>query len=144
MGLWRQTGQGHFKMSFLMRVSLALLLFFASPAAAQTPRYDVLITGGMVVDGTGSPAYRADVSIADGRIAAVSRTPIDASLARRSINASGLIVAPGFIDLHAHLDPILSIPDAESHVRQGVTLAVGGPDGGGAAPMAPYLARVEP
>ena len=130
-------------MSFLMRVSLALLLFFASPTAAQTPRYDVLITGGMVVDGTGSPAYRADVAIAAGRIAAVSRTPIDASLARRSINASGLIVAPGFIDLHAHLDPILSMPDAESHVRQGVTLAVGGPDGGGAAPMAPYLARVE-
>jgi dihydroorotase/N-acyl-D-amino-acid deacylase len=115
----------------------------ANQATAQTPRYDLVITGGMVIDGTGAPAYRADVAISGDRIAALSRTPIDASLGRRRIDASGLIVAPGFIDLHAHLDPILTMPDAESHVRQGVTLALGGPDGGGAAPMAPYLARVE-
>lgn len=118
-------------------------LVLARAATAQTPRYDLVITGGMVIDGTGSPAYRADVAISAGRIAAVSRTPIDASLARRRINATGLIVSPGFIDLHAHLEPILTMPDAESHVRQGVTLALGGPDGGGAAPMGPYLARVE-
>lgn len=118
-------------------------LLLARAATAQTPRYDLVITGGMVIDGTGSPAFRADVAIANGRIAAVSRTPIDASLARRRINATGLIVSPGFIDLHAHLEPILTMPDAESHVRQGVTLALGGPDGGGAAPMGPYLARVE-
>jgi N-acyl-D-aspartate/D-glutamate deacylase len=124
-------------------LSIALLLVLASTVAAQTPRYDLVITGGMVIDGTGAAAYRADVAINAGRIAAVSRTPIDASLARRRINAAGLIVAPGFIDLHAHLDPIFTMPDAESHVRQGVTLALGGPDGGGAAPMAPYLARVE-
>jgi N-acyl-D-amino-acid deacylase len=114
----------------------------ASRATAQTPRYDLLISGGTVIDGTGSPAYRADVAIAAGRIAAVSRTPIDSTLARRRINAAGLIVSPGFIDLHAHLEPILTMPDAESHVRQGVTLALGGPDGGGANPMGPYLAQV--
>jgi dihydroorotase/N-acyl-D-amino-acid deacylase len=124
-------------------VILGLLLVVAIQATAQTPRYDLVITGGMVIDGTGAPAYRADVAISGDRIAAISRTPIDASLGRRRIDASGLIVAPGFIDLHAHLDPILTMPDAESHVRQGVTLALGGPDGGGAAPMAPYLARVE-
>jgi N-acyl-D-amino-acid deacylase len=119
----------------------SLLLSLASNAAAQT--YDLVITGGMVIDGTGAPAYRADVGITGDRVTLVSRTPIDAAQGRRRINATGLIVAPGFIDLHAHLDPILTMPDAESHVRQGVTLALGGPDGGGANPMAPYLARVE-
>jgi N-acyl-D-aspartate/D-glutamate deacylase len=121
---------------------LAALSVFTSVTAAQAQRYDLLISGGMVIDGTGSPAFRANVAITGGRIAAISRTPIDAALARRRIDATGLIVSPGFIDLHAHLEPILTMPDAESHVRQGVTLALGGPDGGGANPMAPYLARV--
>lgn len=119
------------------------LSVIATSAAAQTPRYDLLITGGMVLDGSGAPAFRADVAINADRIVAVSRTPIAAALARRRIDATGLIVAPGFIDLHAHLEPILTMPDAESHVRQGVTLALGGPDGGGASPLGPYLASVE-
>ncbi len=117
------------------------LLVFVAPAA-RGQDYDIVITGGMVIDGTGAPAYRADVAISGDRIALVSRTPIDAARGRRRIDASGLIVAPGFIDLHAHLDPILTMPDAESHVRQGVTLALGGPDGGGDSPIGPYLARV--
>lgn len=119
---------------------MALIAIAAPSASGQT--YDLLITGGTVIDGTGSPGYRADIGITGDRIRLVSRTPIDAAQGRRRINATGLIVAPGFIDLHAHLDPIMTLPDAESHVRQGVTLALGGPDGGGASPMAPYLARV--
>jgi N-acyl-D-amino-acid deacylase len=118
------------------------LLLSVSQVEAQTPRYDLLISGGTVIDGTGAAAYRADVAITGGRITAISRTPIDSTLARRRINATGLIVSPGFIDLHAHLEPILTMPDAESHVRQGVTLALGGPDGGGANPMGAYLAQV--
>ena len=106
------------------------------PAA---PRYDLLITGGTVIDGTGAARYRGDVAISGGRIALVSRTPVSSSTARRTIDATGLIVAPGFIDLHAHLDPLLRMPDAESHVRQGVTTALGGPDGGGPWPFAAYL-----
>ncbi|HEX9562899.1 MAG TPA: D-aminoacylase [Gemmatimonadaceae bacterium] len=125
-----------------MRVLWLLLVGGAASAGAQTPQYDLVISGGVVVDGTGAAGFRADVAITGERIAAVSRTPIDAALARRRIDASGLVVAPGFIDLHAHLEPILSMPDAESHVRQGVTLALGGPDGGGPAPIGPYLARV--
>ena len=122
-------------------VLMALIAIATSSARGQT--YDLIITGGTVIDGTGSPRYRADIGITGDRIRLISRTPIDAAQGRRRINATGLIVAPGFIDLHAHLDPILTMPDAESHVRQGVTLALGGPDGGGASPMAPYLARVE-
>ena len=101
--------------------------------------YDVLVAGGMIMDGTGVPRYQADVAITGDRIALVSRQPIARTRARRIIDATGLVVAPGFIDLHAHLDPLLRLPDAESHVRQGVTTALGGPDGGGPWPFASYL-----
>ena len=106
-----------------MRFVFSLLLFVANQAIAQTPRYDLIITGGMVIDGTGAPAYRADIAITGGRIAALSRKPIESALSKRRINATGLIVSPGFIDRHAHLEGFLTMPDAESHVRQGVTLA---------------------
>ena len=110
------------------------------PAAES---YDVLITGGEILDGTGAPAYAGDVAVQGGRIARVSRTPIPRSMAVRVIDAGGRVVAPGFIDLHAHLDPLLRLRDAESAVRQGVTTAVGGPDGGGPWPFAAYLDSVE-
>jgi N-acyl-D-amino-acid deacylase len=121
---------------------VVLIVVSASAAFAQAPTYDLILVGGTVIDGTGAPGFRADVGIAGGKIAIVSRTPLAASNARRVIDAKGLIVAPGFIDLHAHLDPILSMPDAQSHVRQGVTLALGGPDGGGPFPFATYLDSV--
>ncbi|MGH7505880.1 MAG: N-acyl-D-amino-acid deacylase family protein, partial [Longimicrobiales bacterium] len=106
---------------------------------AQPQRYDLLIAGGSVVDGTGAPGFFADVAIDDGRIVGVSREPLPRDAAERVIDAAGMVVAPGFIDLHAHLDPLLEMPDAESHVRQGVTLALGGPDGSSPLPLAPYL-----
>lgn len=127
----------------LSTVGVSLLLVITAPARAQEAPWDLVITGGTVIDGTGAPGYRADVAVRGGRVVALSRTPLDPSRARRRIDAAGLVVAPGFIDLHAHLEPILAMPDAESHVRQGVTLALGGPDGGGASPMGPYLAQVE-
>ncbi len=110
-----------------------------APPAERAPEFDLVITGAALIDGTGGPRYRADVAIAGDRIALVSRQPVTATRARRTIDATGLIVAPGFIDLHAHLDPLLRMPDAESHVRQGVTTAVGGPDGGGPWPFAAHL-----
>jgi N-acyl-D-amino-acid deacylase len=117
-----------------------MLAAVSAPAAAQ--RYDLLITNGAVIDGTGALRFRADVAVSAGRVVALSRTPLARSRATRVIDAAGLVVAPGFIDLHAHLDPILNMPDAESHVRQGVTLALGGPDGGGPWPFKPYLDSV--
>lgn len=120
-----------------MTKALLALAIAASTASAQ--QYDLLITSGTVIDGTGAARYRADVAIRGNRIAAISRTPIDRSSAKRTIDATGLVVSPGFIDLHAHLDPIMNMPDAESHVRQGVTLAVGGPDGGGPFPFRNYV-----
>ena len=130
----------HVRVRWAMRVAHAVAALGApfTIGAQQTTAYDVLIRGGTVVDGTGRPRFRADVALRGDRIVRVSASPIDARGARAVIDATGRIVAPGFIDLHAHLEPLLRLPAAESHVRQGVTLALGGPDGGGPLPLAPY------
>lgn len=115
-------------------------LAIAACAFTETAEpWDVVITGATVIDGTGAPGYTGDVAVLDGRIARVSRRPLPTERATRIIDAHGLVVAPGFIDLHAHLDPLLQLPHAESHVRQGVTTALGNPDGGGAFPLGTYL-----
>ena len=64
--------------------------------------YDVIIRGGMIADGTGKPAYRADVAVMDGKIAAIG--DLSAEKAKKTLDARGLVVAPGFIDAHAHSD----------------------------------------
>ncbi len=115
-------------------------------AACATPRsrpasvqYDLLLAGGTVVDGTGAPGFAADVAIRGDRIVRVSRTPLPAANARRVIDARGRVVAPGFIDLHAHLDPLVGLPSGGSLLRQGVTTALGGPDGSSPWPLAAHL-----
>jgi len=116
-----------------MRPLLVLLALFQQQPA---PRYDVVITGGMVIDGTGAPAYRADLGVRGDRIVTISRTPLSAGSAARVIDARNRVVAPGFIDLHAHNEAILTMPDAESRVRQGVTTALGGRTAVGPIPSA--------
>ena len=121
------------------------LLFVAlgpGAAIAQGP-YDLLITGGTVIDGSGGPRFPADVAVREGRIILVSPTRIPAAEATRVIDASGLIVAPGFVDIHTHLEPLPRLRDMESHVRQGVTTAFGNPDGGGFYPIAASLAAAD-
>lgn len=119
-----------------------LLVALVARVQGQAPRYDLLVSGGMVLDGSGSPAVRADVAIKGDRIVAVSRTPIPRGSAVRVIDAAGKTVSPGFIDLHAHNEAIFRMPDAESRVRQGVTTTLGGPDGGGPYPFGRYADSV--
>jgi dihydroorotase/N-acyl-D-amino-acid deacylase len=129
--------------AFAPRLLSAGLLFIgllAQHAPAQ-PSFDVIIAGGTVHDGTGARGVRADVGIKDGRITRIG-TLADASAARR-INAAGLVVAPGFIDMHAHIEPVLRLSGGESSVRQGVTTALGGPDGGGPWPLGAHLDELE-
>ncbi|MCC6244890.1 MAG: D-aminoacylase [Gemmatimonadaceae bacterium] len=114
----------------------------STQGARDTAMYDVLIVGGMVLDGTGAPAARRDVALRGDRVVAMAAN-IPRSRAKVVISATGRIVSPGFIDLHAHLEPLPLLPLAESALRQGVTLAVGGPDGGSPVPLAPYLANLE-
>ncbi|MFW0859172.1 MAG: N-acyl-D-amino-acid deacylase family protein [Dehalococcoidia bacterium] len=95
--------------------------------------FDIIIKDGQVINGSGAPPVRADVGIKDGRIEAVG---IFGGAAARTIEAAGLIVAPGFIDMHSHSDfPLLVNPRAESKIRQGVTTEVIGNCGSSAAPV---------
>jgi len=94
---------------------------------------DLAIRGGRVIDGAGNPWYRADVGIAGDRIATVGRVDEEA---RRTIEADGLFVCPGFVDMHTHSDlQLLVNPTHEAKVCQGVTLEVLGQDGLSYAPV---------
>jgi N-acyl-D-amino-acid deacylase len=97
--------------------------------------HDLVLRGGSVLDGTGSPARTADVAIAGGRIVAVGR--VDGTTAR-SIDVAGAVVCPGFIDLHSHADfSVLGSPEAVTQVTQGVTTLVTGNCGFSPFPVVP-------
>lgn len=95
--------------------------------------FDVLIKGGEILDGSGAPAYRADLGVKNGRIAAIG---LDLGEAAQTLDATGQIVAPGFIDIHTHSDFVLLVDGrADSQVCQGVTLEVIGQCGFSCAPF---------
>jgi N-acyl-D-amino-acid deacylase len=121
------------------RFLFALSFVAVTTATAQQSRYDLLITNARIIDGTGAPAFTGDVAITGRQIVRVSTTRIPRDSALRVIDANGHVLSPGFIDMHAHLEPLLNMPDAQSAARQGVTLALGGPDGGGPWPFGAYL-----
>jgi N-acyl-D-aspartate/D-glutamate deacylase len=105
-------------------VLMTVVCAAASPSG-QAPAFDVIIRGGQMLDGTGAAAVRADVGIRGGRIATVGL--LAGQTARQVIDATGLVVAPGFIDLHTHSEmPLLADGTAQSKVRQGVTLDITG------------------
>ncbi|AGA29800.1 amidohydrolase family protein [Singulisphaera acidiphila] len=93
--------------------------------------FDLLIRGGTIVDGTGNPWFLGDVAVRGDRIVALGQVPTDAPT-RRIIDARGLVVSPGFIDMHSHSDrPLLKDGNAQSKIRQGVTTEVLGEDSSG-------------
>jgi dihydroorotase/N-acyl-D-amino-acid deacylase len=109
-----------------------LVLLLASAASAQQP-YDLIIRNGHIVDGTGSPWYAADVGIRAGKIAAIGR--LDGAPARRTLDAKGMVVAPGFIDMLGQSElTILVNPHLPSKIYQGITTEVTG-EGGSIAPL---------
>lgn len=96
--------------------------------------FDVVIRNGLVIDGAGNPGFKADVYISNGRVSKVSRT--DLGKADNIIDATGLVVAPGFIDIHQHSDHTLFAgPRCESYIHQGVTTAGVGNCGLSLAPL---------
>lgn len=110
----------------LVPLALAFALA-ATPTTAAEPEYDLLIKNGRIVDGTGNPWFHGDLAITGDKIVAVGRVPD--GKAKRTIDAKGLVVAPGFIDIHSHSDDlILEDGHAQSKIRQGVTTEVLGED----------------
>lgn len=108
--------------------------------AVSAPAYDLVITNGRVVDGTGNPWFRADIGIKNGRIARIGR--LNPSDAARVIDARGQIVAPGFIDVHTHVEGIYQQSDVENFVRMGVTSLITGNCGTSATDIAQFLGRI--
>ena len=123
-----------------MGVALCVLAILHPLAAgSQRTPYDLVIVGATVVDGSGSAGRRVDVAIRAGRIAAIGR--ISRTGAREVLDASGLTLAPGFIDVHTHADDIWEQPRAENFIRMGVTSIVAGNCGGSAADIAAAFER---
>jgi N-acyl-D-amino-acid deacylase len=114
------------------------MLLLAVGLWGQTAPYDVIIAGARVVDGSGSPWFLADIGIRGDSIAAVGALGNAAAAVR--IDAKGMVVAPGFIDIHSHgRRGIAAVPTAENYLREGVTTIVEGPDGSSPVPIAPFL-----
>ena len=128
--------------SFLGTAGSALLGVAVAPTLPALPSFhrraahDVVIRGGTVFDGTGAAGRELDVAISGDRIAAIA--PHIAERGREELDARGLAVAPGFIDIHSHGDGSLDDdPRDESVIRQGVTTIVAGQDGSSRATGAP-------
>ena len=98
------------------------------------PDFEIVLANGLVVDGTGAPVFAADVGVGGGRITAIGR--LGAASAGRVVDLDGLMLAPGFVDMHSHSDlQLLAFPRAEPKVMQGVTTEVIGQDGLSFAPV---------
>src|SRR4051812_32420798 len=125
-----------------MKSILCLLVCLSLTAASFAAEpYDLVIRNGRVVDGTGNPWFYGDVAIRGERIEAVGK--LDKAEAKRQIDAKGLVVAPGFIDMHSHSDfLLLEDGDGQSKIRQGVTTEILG-EGDSAGPYQGRLRREE-
>ena len=127
-------------MKHLFRPLAFLLLAAGSTAFGQD--YDVLISGGRIVNGSGNPWFEADIGVSGDRITAIG--DLSGATAATQIDASGLIVAPGFIDPHTHaIRGIFDVPTADSALLQGVTTLTEGNDGSSPWPIAEHYREIE-
>jgi len=120
---------------------LMLLPLGLPSVQAQTPKYDLVITNARIIDGAGNPWFRGSIAIKNGRIAKVGF--FDTSSAAHSIDAKNQIVAPGFIDVHTHVEDVYDQPTAENFIRMGVTGLITGNCGGSATDIAQFLGRMK-
>jgi N-acyl-D-amino-acid deacylase len=127
-------------MKTLTFVLITFLLVPTFITAQVEVGYDLVITNARIIDGTGNPWFRGDIAIIDGRIVKVGR--IQNPVAKQVIDARDQIVAPGFIDVHTHVEDVYQHPDAENFIRMGVTSLVTGNCGGSATDVAAFLGRV--
>ncbi len=123
-----------------MKRCLAVIVLVCS-TLALAQQFDVLIRNGHVIDGTGSPWYAGDVGIRNGRIAAIGN--LAGAVAKKTIDARGRVVAPGFIDMLGQSElTILVNPHLPSKIFQGITTEITG-EGGSAAPLDDYIIQAD-
>lgn len=123
----------------MKRILFVAGLFVA--LAAHSQQYDVIIRNGRIVDGSGNPWYYGDVAIAEGKIVAIGKLQ---GAAKRTIDARGLIVAPGFIDVHTHIEGNdLTVPNAPNFIYDGVTSVVTGNCGSSNTDIARYFRQLD-
>ncbi len=120
-------------MNATRRLALVLSLILSTLAFAADLPFDLVITNGHIIDGTGSPWYSGDVGIRDGRIAAIGN--LSGAARKRTVDAKGKVVAPGFVDMLGQSEAtILVDPRLPSKIYQGITTEITG-EGGSAAPL---------
>src|SRR5215203_2080367 len=125
--------------SIALLLVLSISMNFVPLVRAQSPEtFDLLIANARIIDGTGNPWFWGSVAIKDGKIARVGRFEATAD---QTIDARNQIVAPGFIDVHAHTEDIFSNPTAENFIRMGVTSLVTGNCGGSVTDVGEFLGR---
>ena len=124
---------------------LFILLLFAQSVLAQHPiaiGYDLLIRNGKIIDGTGNSWYYGDVAVKDGKIISIGK--LSTATSAKSIDAKGLIVAPGFIDVHGHIEGgVFERPTADNYIYDGVTTVVTGNCGGSDESMKNFFHRLD-
>jgi dihydroorotase/N-acyl-D-amino-acid deacylase len=132
---------GHGKMTECASQPLLSLISAITPLFAQIPRFDLVITGGRIIDGSGDPWFYGDVAIKGDSIAAVGKfVPAES---KRALDATGMVVAPGFIDIHTHARRGIALdPAAQNYTRQGVTTIFEGPDGSSPLPIGQFLSDI--
>lgn len=130
----------------LLLIGLAISLIISwgiFSCRGPAEKYDLVIKQGLVLDGSGNPWFRADLGLKGQKIVAI-KDRLEPQAASRIIEAEGLVIAPGFIDIHTHADrDLLDIPGCENYISQGVTTLVGGNCGGHDFPLAELFRQIE-
>lgn len=122
-------------------LTLTVLLFISAPLFSQQTA-DMLIKNGKIIDGTGNSWYYGDVAVKNGKILRIGKNiPVSAL---KIIDAAGLVIAPGFIDVHGHIeDGIILRPTADNYVHDGVTTVVTGNCGGSVSDIPHFFHQVD-
>lgn len=121
-------------------ITSILLSSFGMAMGGSSETFDLVIINARIVDGTGNPWFGGSIAIKDGRIAKVGR--FETAESKHVIDAGGQIVAPGFIDVHTHVEDVYGNPNAENFVRMGVTSLITGNCGGSELDVGEFLARL--
>lgn len=129
-------------MTHVIRLMLIAILSSALiPFAATAQRYDVLLRGGTIIDGTGRAPYRGDVAVRDGKLVAAGRIPRKAKAAT-TLDVTGLMVTPGFVNIHSHAESN-TLPTAHNMLSMGVTTEIVNADGAGPIDLKAHLTMYE-